>query len=1072
MKRIYVLVFFFVLQIVPAQVGVNTTDPKAQLDIVPSNATTPANTDGILIPRITTFPAVNPTAAQNGMLVYLSTASGSFSPGFYYWDNAATVWQPIAGTKVGTLDQAYDFGGAGLGKTITADAGALTINGTDGLISTGVYSSGTNLANATGVRMFWYPKKIAFRAGITDTDQWDNINVGDNSTAFGYNSIASGFNTFAFGQGTTASGNSATAFGSFTTASGNTSTAFGASTTASGLLSTAFGAGSTASGSRSFAFGLQNTASADSSTAFGQMSTASGYAATAWGIQNTAFSAGETVIGIGATTYTPTPVGNLSYNTTNATDRLFTIGNALDTNSNSIIDTAERSDAMVVLKNGNTGLGTATPATRLHVVGNLRLVDGNQAAGKVLTSDGNGTATWQSATSLAWGLSGNAGTNATTNFIGTTDNVDLVFKRNNTLAGLLGSSNTFFGLSAGTNSTGTSNTYIGNLAGNANTSGDYNTFLGRFSGANGSLGNASTYLGYAAGLNSSGNNNIAIGAFSGQNTSGRLNLFIGFSAGNVNTTGERNTLLGNDAEVGTSNLTNATALGNQAFVNTSNALVLGSINGVNGATASTSVGIGTTSPSRRLHVAETTTSTSNGQLYLEQQGTGDAFIQLGNTGTRHFSFGMDNLTDSFKLGTSPTTAAGVTTGTLMTVLATGEVGVGTTTPSRQFHIAENTASTTNGQLYIEQQGTGDAIIHLGNTGARHYSFGLDNITDSFKLGTSPTTAEGVTTGTLMTVLATGEVGVGTTTPSRQFHIAENSASTTNGQLYIEQQGTGDAIIHLGNTGARHYSFGLDTSADSFKIGTSATTATALTTGTLMTLLPTGEVGIGTTLPTEKLQVSGPAGLTVTRIANTSTVGTTSNVALDFFRSSAANTDWRIYNIGPNLTLGSSGDDLTTVNDLYQFLGARFMPMNDGTQSLGQAANRWNTLFATNGTINTSDRREKQDIQPLTYGLNQLMQLKPVTFKWKNQNIDNHSVHLGFIAQDLQEVVPEVVVDSQWSNASEGAPRVWEKAPLLGVNYAEVIPVLVKSIQEQQALINKQNELLQLLQQRIEQLENK
>ena len=49
----------------------------------------------------------------------------------------------------------------------------------------------------------------------------------------------------------------------------------------------------------------------------------------------------------------------------------------------------------------------------------------------MLTSDATGLATWQSAGSSGWGLTGNAGTIAGTNFLGTTDNVDVVFKRNN-----------------------------------------------------------------------------------------------------------------------------------------------------------------------------------------------------------------------------------------------------------------------------------------------------------------------------------------------------------------------------------------------------------------------------------------------------------------------------------------------------------------------------------------------------------------------------------------------------------------------------------------------------------------
>src|SRR5690606_28634292 len=168
---------------------------------------------------------------------------------------------------------------------------------------------------------------------------------------------------------------------------------------------------------------------------------------------------------------------------------------------------------------------------------------------------------------------------------------------------------------------------------------------------------------------------------------------------------------------------------------------------------------------------------------------------------------------------------------------------------------------------------------------------------------------------------------------------------------------------------------------------------------------------GTITPQEKLHVSGPAGLTAIKISNTSTGGATSNVALDFQRGGDANTDWRIYNIGPNLTIGNSGDELATVNDLYQYQGGRFMPMNDATQSLGQGANRWNTLFASNGTINTSDAREKKNIQNLNYGLTTLMRFRPVSFEWKKE--DGSGTKLGLIAQELQQVLPEVVRDWDW-----------------------------------------------------------
>ncbi|MGV3695723.1 beta strand repeat-containing protein [Flavobacterium sp.] len=82
-----------------SQVGINTTNPSAQLDIKSSNQATPSNTDGILIPKIDAFPVTNPTAAQQGMMVYLTTLSLGKQPGFYYWDNPTLSWIGIAGSK-------------------------------------------------------------------------------------------------------------------------------------------------------------------------------------------------------------------------------------------------------------------------------------------------------------------------------------------------------------------------------------------------------------------------------------------------------------------------------------------------------------------------------------------------------------------------------------------------------------------------------------------------------------------------------------------------------------------------------------------------------------------------------------------------------------------------------------------------------------------------------------------------------------------------------------------------------------------------------------------------------------
>jgi len=91
MKKLTLLLCFIIGQSLMAQVGIGNTNPQSKLDISASNPTAPANTDGILIPRIDNFPASNPTATQDGMMVFY-TGTARSGKGFYYWDNSITDW--------------------------------------------------------------------------------------------------------------------------------------------------------------------------------------------------------------------------------------------------------------------------------------------------------------------------------------------------------------------------------------------------------------------------------------------------------------------------------------------------------------------------------------------------------------------------------------------------------------------------------------------------------------------------------------------------------------------------------------------------------------------------------------------------------------------------------------------------------------------------------------------------------------------------------------------------------------------------------------------------------------------
>ncbi len=174
----------------------------------------------------------------------------------------------------------------------------------------------------------------------------------------------------------------------------------------------------------------------------------------------------------------------------------------------------------------------------------------------------------------------------------------------------------------------TGNTALGSKALYSNTTGYDNTASGSFALRSNMTGYDNTASGFLAlRFNTDGSYNTASGSSAlYSNTDGRFNTASGYTALSSNTTGDYNTALGYDAEVSTSNLTNATAIGARAEVGASNSLVLGSISGVNLATASVNVGIGTTTPSERLEVALGNVFASNGDFYAA---TGNGVINAG-----------------------------------------------------------------------------------------------------------------------------------------------------------------------------------------------------------------------------------------------------------------------------------------------------------------------------------------------------------------------------------------------------------------------------------------------------------
>ena len=263
--------------------------------------------------------------------------------------------------------------------------------------------------SGAGSRMMWYPSRAAFRSGHVTGAQWDHGNVGLFSVAAGYNAVASSNSTVALGEGTlaiggnsvaiglqseasgtasvalgwgvTAANQASMAFGRSTEAFGFSSTAFGYQTIASNSYATSFGYQTVASGTFSTAGGRSTTASGSSSTAFGHNTLAAGDNSTAMGLSTEAsgihsFSAGNTTLAKGgasvalgritqANGYGSLVIGEYNdtlvapQNVTTSTTPLFIIGNGSST--------VNRTNAMIVRKDGRVGIGTNTPDNRVDI---------------------------------------------------------------------------------------------------------------------------------------------------------------------------------------------------------------------------------------------------------------------------------------------------------------------------------------------------------------------------------------------------------------------------------------------------------------------------------------------------------------------------------------------------------------------------------------------------------------------------------------------------------------------------------------------------------------------------------
>jgi len=280
----------------------------------------------------------------------------------------------------------------------------------------------------------------------------------------------------------------------------------------------------------------------------------------------------------------------------------------------------------------------------------------------------------------------------------------------------------------------------------------------------------------------------------------------------------------------------------------------------------------------------------------------------------------------------------------------------------------------------------------------------------------------------------GNLGIGTASPGCKLDVYNSAAAAANNEILRLRYTTSTTAGHSGDlnfanaTGTVVGRISSVIEAGGSNAGLAFSTyASGIAQRVLID--GSGNVGIGTASPGTKLTVSSAtnAGIsvtdgTVTTIMYNSTggvasIGTTSNHPVDFYANNAAK--MRI----------TSGGEVYIAGTTDQ--GAYNLQCN-GTGVWGAGA-----------YVNGSDARLKDNIQSLDSGLDVVKAMRPVTFQYKPNYSKDQSVQPGFIAQELQTAMAgKAYLDGV----------VQEGPNHLNVAYQNIIPILVKAIQELEAKV--------------------
>ena len=332
---------------------------------------------------------------------------------------------------------------------------------------------------------------------------------------------------------------------------------------------------------------------------------------------------------------------------------------------------------------------------------------------------------------------------------------------------------------------------------------------------------------------------------------------------------------------------------------------------------------------------------------------------------------------------------------------TGSGGVATTA---LWDLSNNTFLTNgaywNGSNYIYVANSFPAARYVQTSGAHTWS-----------TAASGTAGNAISFTQAMTLDASGNLGIGTSSPAAPLHVSGVNLDV-NAFRIVSTTGTNASAGTFRNTGGAFY-IGLDNSTGS-RIQVSSGSAYAACVwheGAYPVVFGTSNA--------ERARITSAGELLVAKTSSGSTL-TGFEVGTD-----GANTS--------RVSIGGANSSSATGLSLYSTTASAFRFF---VSYSGQ-------INATSTSITAiSDATLKENVRDLETGLTEVMALRPRRFDWREETqLPDRNV-AGFIAQEVEQVLPELVYDYKYS----------AEATKKSLKMGDILPTLVKAIQEQQAII--------------------